>query len=161
MYTAIYQYILAQPRIAELTVEDPAEAFEDLRDRNDLRMLLSHEQFIPEALGGGKEGGLVKGKAKLGPPVQKGWAEKWRQDLKIAGVCTTVTSPYDQLANHSFELEIYSDNSIVSLRCSSLNTSISPTLEPYGLTDFKLKSACSNSTTYVKDFFWSFFALAF
>ncbi|EJD06193.1 histone acetyltransferase type B catalytic subunit [Fomitiporia mediterranea MF3/22] len=85
LYTAIYQYVLGQSRIAELTVEDPAEAFEDLRDRNDLHMLLGLEPFITEALGGPRESGLVRGKARLGPPVEKGWAEKWRQDLKIAG----------------------------------------------------------------------------
>ena len=87
LYTAIYRYVLDQSRIAELTVEDPAEAFEDLRDRNDLNMLLSHEKFITEALGCSKdERKLVKGKGKLGPPAEKGWVEKWRQDLKIAGV---------------------------------------------------------------------------
>lgn len=52
MYTAIYRYILAHPGIAELTVEDPAEAFEDLRDRNDLKALLAHEQFMAELFGG-------------------------------------------------------------------------------------------------------------
>lgn len=105
LYTAIYQYVLSQPLIAELTVEDPAEAFEDLRDRNDLKMLLNHEQFMSEAFGdasvstssgGGKVGGVgpqrrnktkVSGKArgKLEPPADKAWMEKWRKDLKIAG----------------------------------------------------------------------------
>lgn len=89
LYNAIYQYALAEPRIGELTVEDPAEAFEDLRDQNDLRMLLNHKQFMTEALGGPNalsEGKIVKGKAKLGPPSDRGWVEKWRIDLKMAGV---------------------------------------------------------------------------
>lgn len=43
--------MLGAPNIAELTVEDPAEAFEDLRDRNDLKMLLNHERFMREAIG--------------------------------------------------------------------------------------------------------------
>ncbi|TFY74100.1 hypothetical protein EWM64_g9912, partial [Hericium alpestre] len=51
LYNAIYNYVLAQPSIAELTIEDPAEAFEDLRDRNDLKMLLGHEQFMREGFG--------------------------------------------------------------------------------------------------------------
>lgn len=51
LYCAIYQHILTEPSIAELTVEDPAEPFEDLRDRNDLKMLLNHERFLREALG--------------------------------------------------------------------------------------------------------------
>ena len=64
LYNTIYQYVLNSPHIAELTVEDPAEAFEDLRDRNDLKMLLNHEQFMREALsdvwGGSTHGGPVR-----------------------------------------------------------------------------------------------------
>ncbi len=102
LYKAIYQYVLSKPHIAELTVEDPAEAFEDLRDKNDLEMLQNHKQFTEEANGssgpaGGRVGGVGLGKrsgrggakqtkGKLGPPVDKTWAEKWRKDLKIAGV---------------------------------------------------------------------------
>ncbi|KAI0320300.1 histone acetyltransferase type B catalytic subunit [Amylostereum chailletii] len=104
LYDAIYRYVMSQPQIAELTVEDPAEAFEDLRDRNDLRMLLGHTTFMGEAFGssgitsssgGGKVGGVGRGrkmgksgakvKGKLGPPSDKVWMEKWRKDLKIAG----------------------------------------------------------------------------
>ncbi|KAF5372875.1 hypothetical protein D9758_001551 [Tetrapyrgos nigripes] len=97
LYKAIYQYVLSQPRFGELTVEDPAEAFEDLRDKNDLKMLLGHEQFMKEGFGedsvshgGGRVGrpGKAlgnKGKGKMGPPVDKGWAEKWRVKMKIAG----------------------------------------------------------------------------
>ncbi|KAG0705310.1 acyl-CoA N-acyltransferase [Suillus ampliporus] len=107
LYKAIYNYVLSRPPISELTVEDPAEAFEDLRDRNDLRMLLAHKQFMQEGFGGeavshgggkvrkqktraratpmGASSGMVKGKGKMGPPVDKAWAEKWRTQLKIAG----------------------------------------------------------------------------
>lgn len=96
--------------MAELTVEDPAEAFEDLRDQNDLKMLLNNERFMQEGFGsnvvshgGGRVGGKAgrtksKAQGKMGPPVEKGWAEKWRVELKIAGVgfhlvpvCTEVT----------------------------------------------------------------------
>ncbi|KAG6861646.1 hypothetical protein C0995_013648 [Termitomyces sp. Mi166 len=105
LYKAIYQYILSQPNIAELTVEDPAEAFEDLRDRNDLRMLLSNRRFMEEGFGseavthgGGRAGGVGRAgksgrggkeaastKGRMGPPSDKAWLEKWRNDLKIAG----------------------------------------------------------------------------
>lgn len=100
LYQAIYNYVLSKPMISELTVEDPAEAFEDLRDRNDLKMLLSHEQFMREAFGEkgagvSSGGGRVarkkadtsgkKGKGRLIPPADRAWAEKWRKDLKIAG----------------------------------------------------------------------------
>jgi histone acetyltransferase 1 len=102
LYTAIYALTLARPEIAELTVEDPAEAFEDLRDRNDLRMLVAHPLFAAEAFGfasgggvgpvrRGKDKGKGKGKGKsnerkIGPPVDRAWMERWRVQLKIAGV---------------------------------------------------------------------------
>ena len=50
LYRAIYQYVLSRDAISELTVEDPAEAFEDLRDICDVKMLLSNEQFMKEGL---------------------------------------------------------------------------------------------------------------
>ena len=106
LYSAIYQYILSKPEIAELTVEDPAEAFEDLRDKNDLIMLFNHEKFLSEGFGaGGSDGGRVGGigkagrsgrggstntSGKLGPPVDKHWAERMRLELKIASVSTTL-----------------------------------------------------------------------
>ncbi|KAJ3798027.1 histone acetyltransferase type B catalytic subunit [Lentinula aff. detonsa] len=97
LYKAIYQYVVSQSHMGELTVEDPAEAFEDLRDKNDLKMLLSTKQFMEEGFGqdshshsGGRVGKVGKAlkslsKGKMGPPVEKGWAEKWRVKLKIAG----------------------------------------------------------------------------
>jgi len=95
------------PHIAELTVEDPAEAFEDLRDKNDLQMLLSNDQFLEEGygclkvldgevgIGRARKSGRAEGETevatqddvgRLGPPADKRWVEKWRRDLKIAGV---------------------------------------------------------------------------
>jgi len=96
LYTAIYQRVVSQGHVSELTVEDPAEAFEDLRDRNDLKMLLGLKQFMEEGFGahGSSVGGGVgpirrtkssSGAGKMGPPVNKAWAEKWRVQLKIAG----------------------------------------------------------------------------
>ena len=97
LYTAIYQRVLSQEHVSELTVEDPAEAFEDLRDRNDLKMLLGLKRFTEEGFGtsGSSTGGGVgpirrtkssSGTGKMGPPVNKAWAEKWRVQLKIAAV---------------------------------------------------------------------------
>ena len=97
LYTATYQRVFSQEHISELTVEDPAEAFEDLRDRNDLKMILGLKRFMEEGFGtnGSSKGGGVgpirrtkssSGAGKMGPPVNKAWAEKWRVQLKIAGV---------------------------------------------------------------------------
>jgi len=101
LYKAIYEYVLTKPSIAELTVEDPAEAFEDLRDRNDLAMLLGHTAFMSEGFGSGavshgggrvgrarapaKEKGKKAAGGKLGPPADRAWLERWRKELKIAG----------------------------------------------------------------------------
>ena len=96
LYNAIYQRVVSQDHVSELTVEDPAEAFEDLRDRNDLKMLLGLKQFMEEGFGTngsstvGKVGPIRRTKSssggKMGPPMNKAWAEKWRVQLKIAGV---------------------------------------------------------------------------
>jgi hypothetical protein len=101
LYNALYQLVLSRPDVAELTVEDPAEAFEDLRDRNDLKMLLGHERFMREAWGeeavshgGGRVSRKfgksakrpVKAQGKLWPPVDKPWVEQWRVELKMAKV---------------------------------------------------------------------------
>ena len=106
--------MLSQEHISELTVEDPAEAFEDLRDRNDLKMVLGLKRFMEEGFGtnGSSKGGRVgpirrtkssTGAGKMGPPVNKAWAEKWRVQLKIAGVCCggsgfSVSNPLDTTA---------------------------------------------------------------
>lgn len=111
LYRAIYQYVCRSPNIAELTVEDPAEAFEDLRDKCDLQMLLLHERFLEEAFGAESETSRVRksgradresevlsssdkvttaevaGQGRLGPPANKAWVVNWRKDLKIASVC--------------------------------------------------------------------------
>lgn len=102
LYNAIYQRVFSQDHVSELTVEDPAEAFEDLRDRNDLKMLLGLRQFMEEGFGTGGQstGGGVgpirrtkssSGAGKMGPPANKAWAEKWRVQLKIAGVWSQIS----------------------------------------------------------------------
>ncbi|KAG8853503.1 histone acetyltransferase 1 [Tulasnella sp. 330] len=93
LYNAIYQRTVGRDDIAELTVEDPSEAFEDLRDKCDLRMLFKNNEFMREAYGL-SEAELANGtssapppasKGKLGPPTNKEWAERWKKQLKIAG----------------------------------------------------------------------------
>ncbi|WVQ78755.1 histone acetyltransferase type B catalytic subunit [Cryptococcus sp. DSM 104549] len=76
LYATLFQHMLARPEVAELTVEDPAEAFEDLRDRNDLRYLV--KEGIPDDpmfLVGVGEG-------KRGPRVE--WENEIRKKYKIA-----------------------------------------------------------------------------
>ena len=59
-------------------------------------MLFGFKQFMEEGFGsnGSSTGGVgpirrtksSSGAGKMGPPVSKAWAEKWRVKLKIAGV---------------------------------------------------------------------------
>lgn len=88
LYRAIYEYTIARSHVAELTIEDPSEAFEDLRDKVDLRMLLSHPTFLEEAYGQSNNHTVLTAGSlgTLGPPTLKQWAEKWRRDLKMASV---------------------------------------------------------------------------
>lgn len=117
LYQAIHNFVIKSPKYAELTVEDPSEDFEDLRDKVDLRMLLAHKEFIQEAYGTGDGKHVLLGKqtklkdsngkakeelgssdakasrtkssgiAMLGPPTKPKWAERWRKELKFAKVC--------------------------------------------------------------------------
>jgi histone acetyltransferase 1 len=78
LYSTLFAHVIGRPEVAELTVEDPAEAFEDLRDRNDLRYLVA--QGVPEdpsfldGVGAGTRGPRAK------------WEAAVRKKHKIAGV---------------------------------------------------------------------------
>ena len=127
--------MLGKPTISELTVEDPAEAFEDLRDRNDLMMLLGHAAFMSEAFGadavshgGGRVGrtprsGKGRGKkaagGKLGPPADRAWLERWRKDLKIAGVRVLFVFTRAHHASDGLDERKSSASSTGLWRCSS------------------------------------------
>ncbi|KAF9505816.1 hypothetical protein BS47DRAFT_1322163 [Hydnum rufescens UP504] len=110
LYTAVYNHILSRPSVAELTMEDPSEAFEDLRDKTDLRMLFKHQEFLDEAYGTESE---LKG--KLGPPSDKSWVEAWRRKLKIATrqferliemLILRKLDPTDPLALRAYRLQV-------------------------------------------------------
>ncbi|KAJ1943661.1 histone acetyltransferase 1, partial [Linderina pennispora] len=45
LYRYIYGMVKASPQYVDLTVEDPSESFDDMRDRNDMRYLLDHHAF--------------------------------------------------------------------------------------------------------------------
>lgn len=69
LYSKMYEYLLTREDVAELTVEDPSEAFEDLRDRCDLKTVISK--------------GLFEG---LEAPVERAKYEEIRNSTKIADV---------------------------------------------------------------------------
>ncbi|KAJ2397266.1 histone acetyltransferase 1 [Coemansia sp. RSA 2559] len=45
LYRFIYSLVQRTPEYVDLTVEDPSESFDDMRDRNDMRFLLDHHAF--------------------------------------------------------------------------------------------------------------------
>ncbi|KAJ2570515.1 histone acetyltransferase 1 [Coemansia sp. RSA 1807] len=45
LYSYIHAMVLGNSDYADLSVEDPSEAFDDMRDRNDMRYLLKHNAF--------------------------------------------------------------------------------------------------------------------
>lgn len=69
-------------------------------------MLLGHAAFMSEGLGSdavSHGGGRVartrktakrKPVGKLGPPADRAWLERWRKELKIAGVRLLSLSPF-------------------------------------------------------------------
>jgi histone acetyltransferase 1 len=69
---------LGRDKVAELTVEDPAEAFEDLRDRNDLKFLVSQgiteDPLFLEGIGQNERG------------PRASWEKETRKKYKIAQV---------------------------------------------------------------------------
>ncbi|GAA5965247.1 hypothetical protein JCM3765_006371 [Sporobolomyces pararoseus] len=69
LYNLCYQNILNRADISELTVEDPSETFEDMRDKCDLYTLIS--------------GGELKG-LKLVPTIDRNLTEQIRKKYKLA-----------------------------------------------------------------------------
>jgi histone acetyltransferase 1 len=69
-YDIILKYARADPDVLEIGVEDPSDAFEDLRDRRDLQFL--------EGLGVFKD---------VEAPVSKSWIETMRKKYKMPPVC--------------------------------------------------------------------------
>lgn len=89
-------------------MEDPSEAFEDLRDKCDLRMLFKLPEFLKEAYGlpedvdmSGAAVNISSGTGKLGPPTNKEWAERWRKQLKIASVSLSLAPIADGISQTS------------------------------------------------------------
>ena len=73
-YDAIVNNARADPQVQEISIEDPSAAFEDLRDRRDLRFLEQQQVF--------------KG---IKAPVPKQWVEETRKQFKMPSVHPLMT----------------------------------------------------------------------
>ncbi|KAI9649506.1 histone acetyltransferase 1 [Ciborinia camelliae] len=81
-YNAIFDYLLDDPHTREITVEDPNEAFDDLRDINDLSRLLKDKRFLQLKLNSSLKIN-PKGPAPAKPFDTKQY-EDFRTQMKIA-----------------------------------------------------------------------------
>lgn len=79
LYDAVMDDLRAQEPVMEITVEDPSEAFEDLRDRRDLRYLASQGVW--------ESGELQK------TPLNKSWLDTVRREYKLAPVSINNSRP--------------------------------------------------------------------
>lgn len=74
LYSTVYDEVAKRSSVTEMTVEDPSEDFDRLRDGNDLRRLLAPGGFVETA----------KKAHKLHAPVDAAWCEQERLQRKIA-----------------------------------------------------------------------------
>jgi len=82
-YSALYAYLLASPKTQEITVEDPNESFDDLRDLNDLAHLRTIKSFTNLRLNTSVSISK-KGKVPTAQLVDTEILEKIRTENKIA-----------------------------------------------------------------------------
>lgn len=89
MYNCLYQHALERADVAELTVEDPSEAFEDLRDRNDLRQLMR--------VGIVNDPGFKLNVGTGDRKARSRWEEEKRKQNKMASVSSNVAREVEAL----------------------------------------------------------------
>lgn len=104
-YSTIYLWLLSRSEIAELTgarpgegqrhtcsrsvaVEDPSEAFQDMRDKADLGALVSRD--------------VMKG---IAAPVDREWARKLQREMKLADVSAALATDGGAHADARHETE--------------------------------------------------------
>ncbi|KAK4058725.1 histone acetyltransferase 1 [Microbotryomycetes sp. JL221] len=87
LYTICYENVLKRPEISELTVEDPSEPFEDMRDKCDLYT-------------------LIKAKALEGvtAPFDKTKLEQIRKQFKLADLLTYVRNFFEYKQRQFYRL---------------------------------------------------------
>lgn len=73
LYNTVFDRMLADPDVCELTIEDPSEAFDGLRDACDLARL-SKEEGLQQAIADGR----------LRPPIERAWSDRARAEHKMA-----------------------------------------------------------------------------
>ena len=75
LYKQVYSQALSEDAVSELTIEDPNEAFDRLRDSSDLKTLLQPGGIISQ---------MQEEEQGLKAPLRKDRSERWRARAKIA-----------------------------------------------------------------------------
>ncbi|CDS01211.1 hypothetical protein, partial [Sporisorium scitamineum] len=134
LYTTVYDQIRQRSSVTELTVEDPSEDFDRLRDGNDLRRLLAPGGFVETA----------KAEGKLHAPVDGKWIEskrlehklaprQWARVLEMVQLMNLDTSDEEQLKQYRLQVKarIYRQNKdiLVQLEKSQQRQKLQETFE--------------------------------
>lgn len=83
LYSSVYQSLLSDPLVFEITVEDPSEAFDDLRDLNDLAFLRTQPEFEKLRINGSVKA-AKKSRIPTAQIISGGDISTLRQKFKIA-----------------------------------------------------------------------------
>lgn len=78
LYMQVVQLAMKRENVCELTIEDPSEAFDKLRDTNDIKRLLSPQDGFLQRAKESAKGGALRA------PVEMAWSEKERKTHKVA-----------------------------------------------------------------------------
>lgn len=83
LYSAVFAHLQSDPQTVEITVEDPNEAFDDLRDLNDLKYLRSLPEF--QALEINRAADIIrKGRVPSDDIIDQSTLTELRKKVKIA-----------------------------------------------------------------------------
>lgn len=74
LYDTVYAHMLNDTSVCELTIEDPSEAFDGLRDACDLRRVTSADGALARAVA----------ERRLDAPIDRTWSEETRAAYKMA-----------------------------------------------------------------------------
>lgn len=141
LYTTVYDQIRERANVTELTVEDPSEDFDRLRDGNDLRRLLAPGGFVDSA----------KAQNKLHAPLDKEWIEsqrlqhklaprQWSRVLEMVQLMNLDTTDHEQVKQYRLQVKarIYRQNKDILMQLekqqqrSKLQETFEGVVEEYG-----------------------------
>ncbi|KAJ3091979.1 histone acetyltransferase 1 [Quaeritorhiza haematococci] len=110
LYRSLYDHFMSREDVAELTVEDPNDHFQDLRDRNDMRYLLSHNAFsFPKsgASSSGNKDSFIVAKPPLDAKSLQAFQRAFKLSKRQAERCCEMAMLKGLKANNEEEYKAY------------------------------------------------------